>query len=203
MMWLCLVGEVPYLECGMSSIRQQATILVVLAIFPTFLRAAEPSPPKVGETAPNFELPDLQGSTVKLSDVAQQGPVVVIVLRGYPGYQCPLCRKQILQYVDAADDLAAAGAQVLLIYPGPVDEVTAKAREFVGSTQLPQGYRLLLDPGYSFTKAWHLRWDEPGETAYPSTFLVDNNLLVKFAKVSRSHGGRTTPAEVLRTFAEP
>lgn len=42
-----------------------------------------------------------------------------------------------------------------------------------------------------------LRWDAPDETAYPSTFVIDETRSVRFAKVSRTHGGRTKAAAVL------
>ena len=55
----------------------------------------------------------------------------------------------------------------------------------------------MLDPGYAFTNLYGLRWDAPKETAYPATFVLDRGGVVRFANVSRSHGGRTPVAEVL------
>ena len=45
--------------------------------------------------------------------------------------------------------------------------------------------------------AYGLRWDAPNETAYPSTFIVHRDGLIRFAKVSRTHGGRASATEVL------
>jgi hypothetical protein len=39
--------------------------------------------------------------------------------------------------------------------------------------------------------------DAPGETAYPSTFVLDRKGVVRFAKISRSHGDRTKSADIL------
>ena len=44
-------------------------------------------PPAVGEKARDFELDSLDGQKIKLSALAQRSPVVVVVLRGFPGYQ--------------------------------------------------------------------------------------------------------------------
>jgi alkyl hydroperoxide reductase subunit AhpC len=52
------------------------------------------------------------------------------------------------------------------------------------------------------TAAWGLRWDEEGETAYPSAFVLDANGTVTFAKVSNSHGGRASSEEILATLKE-
>src|SRR5690348_11227839 len=55
--------------------------------------AAEP--PKIGEKAPDFSLKTLDDKTVRLSDLTANGKVVLIVLRGWPGYQCPICERQV------------------------------------------------------------------------------------------------------------
>ncbi len=39
-----------------------------------------------------------------------------------------------------------------------------------------------------------------GETAYPAAFVVDGSGKVRFAKVSRTHGGRAAAAEVLEAL---
>lgn len=178
-------------------IRSVCVALCLSAVPLTFL-AADRQPPKVGERVSDFELPALLGGTVKLSEVAKQGPTAVIVLRGFPGYQCPLCRRQVQAFVKEAGGFDDAGARVLFIYPGEVNDLAAKAQEFLGTEPLPEGFHLLLDPGYSFTNAWNLRWDAPQETAYPATFVIDKDLTVRMAKVSASHGGRSAPADVLR-----
>ena len=59
------------------------------------------------------------------------------------------------------------------------------------------GWRVLLDPDYSFTQSYGLRWEAPKETAYPSTFVIDGKRKVLYAKVSKTHGDRSTPDEVL------
>jgi alkyl hydroperoxide reductase subunit AhpC len=64
----------------------------------------------------------------------------------------------------------------------------------------PNNFDLLLDPGYQFTNLYGLRWDAPKETAYPATFLIDRKGEIFFVKISNSHGGRTTPNELLRVI---
>ena len=153
--------------------------------------------PGVGDKAPDFSLPSLAGESVRLSETTENGPVVLVVLRGYPGYQCPVCNRQVQEFLRSALGFSEARAQVLLVYPGPDEDLVSRAREFASDKQFPQNFRLLLDPGYTFTNLYGLRWDAPRETAYPSTFLIDRDGAIFFARISDSHGGRTTAAEVL------
>lgn len=159
--------------------------------------AADGEPPKVGDQAPDFELKTVDGKSLTLSKLSSEGPVVLLVLRGFPGYQCPLCRRQTAQFKKEADAFREAGANVVMVYPGDVDDLNAKALQFLGTKKLPEGFHMVLDPGYEFTNSWNLRWEGPNETAYPSTFVIGKDQKVKFAKVSKTHGGRTSPDVVL------
>jgi len=153
--------------------------------------------PRVGDKALDFSLQSLQGKTVRLSQVTAKSPVALVVLRGFPGYQCPICNRQVQEFLRSAKGFADAGAQVVMIYPGPGQDLKSRAEEFTADKKFPDNFHLLLDPDYKFTNLYGLRWDAPKETAYPSTFLIDQRGVVFFAKISDSHGGRTTAAEVI------
>jgi peroxiredoxin len=60
---------------------------------------------------------------------------------------------------------------------------------------------LVLDPNFDFTKKYDLRWEASNETSYPSTFVIDQQGKIIFAKVSHSHGGRATPDEILKALS--
>jgi thioredoxin-dependent peroxiredoxin len=153
---------------------------------------------KVGTTAPDVEFQPLVGEqTVKLSELTNTGPVVLVVLRGYPGYQCPICARQVRDLISHADKFESLGAKVVLVYPGPADDLTERAKEFLRDTELPQNFLFMIDPDYAFTRLYDLRWDAPRETAYPSTFVLDKDRVVKFRTVSTSHGGRAKTTDVL------
>jgi peroxiredoxin len=124
--------------------------------------------------------------------------VVLIVLRGYPGDQSPECQKQVHDFKAKADKFKAAGVELLFVYPGPLDQASAKAREFLKPEgALPANFHLVVDPDYKVTTRYGLRWDAPKETAYPATFLIAPDGEVRFSNVSREHGGRTTADEML------
>lgn len=153
--------------------------------------------PKVGEEAKDFELTSLGDDNVKLSTLTDRGPVVLVVLRGYPGYQCPLCTRQFAEFRGKADEFKKAGAQVLFVYPGPADGLKTKAGDFVKGKDYPAHFTFLLDPNYTFTNSYGLRWDAKNETAYPSTFVIDGKRKVTYAKVSTTHGDRAKVSDVL------
>lgn len=159
---------------------------------------ADPAaPPAKGDKAPEVDLKTLAGDEIRLSDKVKERPVVLVVLRGWPGYQCPICTKQVADLRAHAGDLEKAGVTVLLVYPGPSDKLKEHAEEFIGGKGLPANWKFLIDPDYTFTNAWNLRWDKKGETAYPSTFVIDKQQVVQFAHISKSHGDRVDAKTVL------
>lgn len=156
------------------------------------------APPKVGDMAKTFVLQSLDGEKVELKKLLKRGPVVVAVLRGYPGYQCPACTRQVGGYVKLADDFAKAKATVVFVYPGEAKELETRAQEFLKQTEFPAPLTLVLDPDHRFVTATGLRWEAPNETAYPSTFIVDADGTVTFRKISKTHGDRAEAADVLK-----
>ncbi|MDX2033609.1 MAG: redoxin domain-containing protein [Blastocatellia bacterium] len=108
---------------------------------------------------------------------------------------------QVQDYIKNAQGFADAKTRVILVYPGPREIVQEKANEFVSNKKLPENFEMLLDPDYEFTNLYGLRWDAPKETAYPSTFLIDQKGVVFFARVSKTHGGRTKATEILEALA--
>lgn len=149
-----------------------------------------------GQMAPDFALRSLRGTDVRLSDELKHGPVTLVVLRGFPGYQCPLCNRQVQDFI--RNQRLFEGERVLFVYPGPPDSLEARAKEFAADKSLPANFDLLLDPDYKFTNLYGIRWDAPKETAYPSTYLIAKDGKVFFSKVSMSHGGRTDAGEVAK-----
>ena len=155
------------------------------------------SPPEPGAKAPDFELKTLDDQTVRLGDLTAKGNVVIVILRGWPGYQCPICTRQVQDYLGSASGVADANARVVMIYPGPADDLKAHAREFLGNKEWPKHFDYVIDPDYTMVNAYGLRWDAPRETAYPSTFVLDQKGIVRFAKVSKGHGDRTRASRIL------
>jgi peroxiredoxin Q/BCP len=158
--------------------------------------------PKVGDKAPDFTLAQIDGRKLTLSAELRSGPVVLIMGRGWVGYQCPFCNRQFGDFLRAAKDIEAAGARVIWVYPGPTEDVQKRAEEFADGKQFPGNFRFVLDPNHAFTNSYGLRWDAPKETAYPSTFVIDRAGIVRYALISKTHDGRAKSADVLAELAK-
>jgi thioredoxin-dependent peroxiredoxin len=139
----------------------------------------------------------LDGKPVEFKQLTAKKTVVLVVLRGWPGYDCPYCTIQVHDYVANAADLAKQDVQVLMVYPGPADKLKDHAEAFLKDKNWPKDFLFVLDPDYAFTNAYGLRWNAPSETAYPSTFIVNCDNTVLFEQVSKSHGGRVAVATVI------
>ena len=163
-------------------------------------------PPKVGDKAPDFVLKTLDNQTVRLSDLTARNRVVLVVLRGWPGYQCPICTRQVQDYIVSSSGFAETKTRVVMVYPGPADKLEAHAKEFLENKQWPKEFLYVTDPDYTMINLYGLRWEAPKETAYPATFVLDLQGIVLSAKISRSHGDRTKASDVLeelKHLAEP
>jgi thioredoxin-dependent peroxiredoxin len=174
-------------------------LLVLAAVCVAFFGApAFAQTPAVGVKAPDFMLSTPTGKTVRMSKEEERHDLVLVVLRGFPGYQCPYCVKQVHDFIDHASDFAAKNARVLLVYPGPPADLDQRAKEFLEKqAELPPNVVLVTDPDYKVTNLYGLRWDAPHETAYPSTFVLDKKGIIVFEKISHTHGDRLSAQDAL------
>lgn len=180
-------------------------LLLVAALGSTAARCpvAAAEPPNVGQKAPDFALNTPSGEPIQLSKQIGDSTVVLVVLRGFPGYQCPYCQKQVHDFIEHAADFAAKNTKVILVYPGPPANLDQHAKEFLTQQLgLPTNVVLVIDPGYVLTNRYDLRWDAPGETAYPSTFILDRKGLIISEKISHGHGDRTSASDVLARISQ-
>lgn len=148
-----------------------------------------------GDTAPDFTLPDQDGTDVTLSDLRGR-PVVVYF---YPKDDTPGCTTQACGIRDAWGDLQEAGAHVLGVSPDDVDSHRAFADKF----DLP--HRLLADTDREVMQAWGA-WGEKklyGKTTVGvkrSTVLVDADGTV--AKVWKRATPKTHAEALLKALGD-
>ena len=90
---------------------------------------------------------------------------------------------------------------MVLIYPGAAETVQQYASDFITGKNLPDNFHFVTDPDLKVVNLYGLRWDAPRETAYPSTIVVDRQGVVRFVKVSHSHGDRSAAPDVLQVLA--
>ena len=92
---------------------------------------------RIGETVPDFELPDQTGTPRKLSDLLANGPVVLFF---YPAAMTYGCTKESCHFRDLKAEFGAVGAQPVGISADNVD----KQKQFDEKESL--GLPLLSDP---------------------------------------------------------
>jgi peroxiredoxin Q/BCP len=125
---------------------------------------------EVGDTAPEFSLPDADGNTVSLSDY--RGRKVIVYF--YPAASTPGCTKQACDFRDSLAELGDAGLDVVGISPDKPAKL-AKFRDAEGLT-----FPLLSDPDKAVLTAWGAFGEKTmyGKTVQGvirSTFVVDEN----------------------------
>jgi peroxiredoxin Q/BCP len=124
--------------------------------------------PREGEPAPDFELQDQDGKTVRLSDHRGQK----VVLYFYPKDNTPGCTTQACDLRDRAREIDAAGAVVLGVSPDSVKS----HRKFADKYGLP--FTLLSDTEHRVADAYGV-WMEKSMLGRKywgnerTTFLID------------------------------
>jgi thioredoxin-dependent peroxiredoxin len=93
---------------------------------------------EVGQTAPNFTLPDQDGRMVSLGQLRAQGP---LVLYFYPKDATPGCTAEACAFRDSHEVFAGTGARVV----GVSSDSPGSHRRFADRHRLP--FTLLADPG--------------------------------------------------------
>jgi peroxiredoxin len=122
-------------------------------------------PLQVGDQAPDFELPDSSGRTVKLSTSWQSRPALVLFWRHY-GCGCGIDRAAMLKKEFSA--YQEAGANVLIIGQGEPERAAAYAQKY----DLP-ALPILCDPEFDSYKAYGLVEGKPSQILFdaPEEFL--------------------------------
>jgi peroxiredoxin len=142
----------------------------------------------IGDRAPEFSLPDLQGGHIHLSEIQRRGPVVLTFYRG--GW-CPYCSLQLRAYQIAIPEIERLGATLIAISPQTTERslATADRDELAFAVLSDPGCRAARNYRLVFSLAVELRavyaqsgidlppsngdgrWDLP----VPATFVIDRD----------------------------
>jgi peroxiredoxin Q/BCP len=124
---------------------------------------------KAGERAPEFVLKNDKGEDTSLTDLLEDGP---LILYFYPADFTPGCTKEACAIRDIHDDIQAVGLQVAGVSPQDADSHT-KFRE---EHDLP--FTLLCDPDKVAIKMYGV--DGPfGVAVRRATFLIGQDRIIK------------------------
>jgi len=170
---------------------------------------------KVGEKAPDFNLPNPQGESVNLHSLLEKGPVV---LNFYRGGWCPYCNLELNAYQKRLQDIDALGASLVAISPQTPDgslstaekndlkfEVLSDignktANQFGLVFQLPSElHELYLKFGINIPKS---NGDDSWEIPMPGTYVIDKDGTVQYAYANADYTKRAEPDEVISKLQE-
>jgi peroxiredoxin len=110
----------------------------------------------VGDVAPNFTLPNALGGTTTLSNLLNEGPVVLI---WYRGEWCPYCNIYLKDIQDHAKDFKKIGAQIVAISPEVADNSVAM------QDKLDLEFHVLSDEGSKTAKDYGVIYELPPKIA--------------------------------------
>jgi thioredoxin-dependent peroxiredoxin len=126
---------------------------------------------KVGDQAPEFELPGTSGKTYRLSDYRGRK----LILAFYPGDFTAVCTKQFCSYRDQGEKLDGLGAAVLGISPQSVES----HERFVKEKEL--NVPLLADEDKEVARAYGVL---AGPMVRRAIFIIDEAGLIRHRKVT-------------------
>lgn len=166
----------------------------------------------IGDTAPDFTLPDPSGAQVSLHALLRHGTVVVLFVRG--GW-CPFCTITLRAYDRLRPILEAAGATLLAISP------QTHANNIDTSERQALHFPLLSDAGLRVAEAYGLVWQPDADMQgllrhlghdvpringtsdwrlpIPAGFVIGQDGKVHAARVSPNIADRMPPSQALET----
>ena len=176
--------------------------------------AAVPNALGVGDTMPDFVLPNGAADLIFSASLRAKGPLVVCFVRG--GW-CPFCAETLSALDAVLPRVQAAGGSLLALTPdtlGFETEMVAKlglrfqvlsdvdcgvALQFGTAYRVPAEYR---DALLGFGIDLHGRHgDGPGLLPMPATFVCDREGIIRFAHISGDITERAEPA-IISEFIE-
>ncbi len=155
---------------------------------------ASPIPAGVGmmPRAPDFELPDAAGGSVRLRDQLGGGGVILVF---YRGHWCPYCRRYLTKLQGASPRFDQRGARLLAISPEPPATSAALAAE-LGLT-----FPLLSDVEGRVIDFYGTRNGFSAARTllpHPAVFILDGGGSIRFRGLDRNYRKRTTLGTIFR-----
>ncbi|MFI4916900.1 MAG: peroxiredoxin-like family protein [Phycisphaerales bacterium JB060] len=168
----------------------------------------------VGDQAPGFTLENQQGEEVSLSDLLEDGPVVLLWYRG--GW-CPYCNLTLAAYQHHLDEIRDLGATLVALTPELPDKSlstaekneldfqvlsdvgNAVAREYGVVFDLTEGVQANYEKNFGLSD---FNGDDSGELPLAATYVIDRNAQIRWAFLDADYRNRAEPADVMRALEE-
>lgn len=128
--------------------------------------AAPAEAPEIGKSAPSFQLTDIDGQSISLSDFKGK-----TVLLNFWATWCGPCRSEMPYIQEVYDERSEPGLVILAVNIG---ESLTKVEEFIQDYNLT--FPVLLDREGNVAEKYNIR-------AIPTTYLVDGDGIIKDIKI--------------------
>lgn len=165
---------------------------------------------KVGDRVTDFTVRDIAGAFVTLSELVKAGPVV---LKFYRGGWCPYCNLELMAYQHLVPEFTQAHTTVVALSPEVLEEATktADSNGLSFPVATDEDLAIAKSLGLVFELDQALRdlytefrhplsqkntkglWELP----VPATYVIDQDLRIRYASVNLDYRERTDPREVL------
>ncbi len=156
------------------------------------------SSPLVGKRLPFAKINTIDGQ-VDLSSYAGR-KVAVVIMRGFDGEVCVYCAAQTRALTNAQARFEAAGAEVLVVYPGDGDDLET----FLGAVASladdgdEPSFTMAFDPSFELVRALDIR----GTQAMPTTLLLDEQGVVRWAYVGKDKVDRPDVERMIKELEQ-
>lgn len=171
---------------------------------------------RIGDLAPDFSGVTQDGKNVKLSELYQKGPVVLIF---YRGAWCPFCNLHLRSFQEKLTEFEAMGTTLLAV---SVDKPEYTQKTFEAQSL---GYDVISDPDARIIKSYKLSFwvlealaqkykneygidleIHSGRSDYliavPATYGIDTDGIIQFAYANLDYKTRVTPEKVISALNE-
>jgi peroxiredoxin/YHS domain-containing protein len=172
------------------------------------------TPMAVGDTAPDFTLPDAKGRQVSLATLLADGPVV---LTWYRGGWCPYCNKQLSDYQLSLTDMKAMKAQLVAISPQTPDNslTTVEKNNLAFAVLSDQGNLIAKQYGLAYTLPADVvaryknhfdlakyNGDDTNQLPLTATYVIDKQGVIRYAFVNEDYTKRAEVTEILAALKQ-
>lgn len=176
------------------------------------LASAMPDPGlRVGESAPDFTLPNAFGQPVRLATLLREGPVVLVF---YRGAWCPYCNLQLHGLRRTLPEIERHGAQLVAVTPQTPDHSRTQVEqdgypfEILSDLddRVMNAYRLAFEVPAALREVYRQRLtldlaEYNGQERFvlpvPAVFVIDSQGVIRFADADVDYRNRAEPSAIL------
>ncbi len=163
-----------------------------------------------GDLAPDFALPNVRGGTLRLLELAQQGPVV---LSFYRGSWCPFCNLELNALQRRLPEIRQRGARLVAVSPEKPDSSLSHAQKLAlefdvlsdignavaGEYGLIMAVHEALRPLY---REWGIdlpaaNGDETYQLPVPATYVIDRECVIRAGYIDKDYTRRMEPDAII------